>query len=236
MSTKKIVSWLLLLFGEATIITTFILFRGETPNNILILNIIVATIIYGAFFVDILVPWVNFNDKSQRRIGSLGIRWVVTFFYAMAAIALIIVANRYYEFNFSSQLMIHCGLFFLFLLGLLAASYASDKVENVYNQETVHRIGIIEMKNAMKDLKDKMNEINGLPNSFIQQVDTIEAGLRFISPTNNEEAYILENSFVDTVNNMMFSISDFSMNEEHIMNSLKKLEHLYKNRKNIYSN
>jgi len=236
MNVRKIILWLLLLFGEAVIITAFILFKDGTPNNILILNIVVSSIIYGAFFIDILVPWVNFNDESHRRVGSLGVRWFVTLFYASIAIVLMVAANTCYEVTFSTQLIIHCGLLFLFMLGLWAAVHSSDKVRSVYEQEKAHRSGIIEMKNAMRELKDKMNELNDLPDYFIQQINTLETNLRFISPANNHEAHTLESSFVEIVSDIKFAISDFSMNEEQIVNHLKKLERIYQNRRNIYSN
>jgi hypothetical protein len=106
MNTKKIISWLLLLFGEILIITAFILFRGDLADNILVLGIVVSSIIYGLFFVDILVPWIDFRDKSQRRVGSMGVRWFVTWLYAIVAIAVMIIANIIaLDWTFATQLI-----------------------------------------------------------------------------------------------------------------------------------
>ena len=108
MDTKKILSYIALLGGEAIIIiAAFILFRGNLSDNILVLNIVVSSIIYGLFFVDILVPWINLGDKSQKKIGSLGVRWFFTWFYAITAIAVIILGNSVYEWRFSLQIIIH---------------------------------------------------------------------------------------------------------------------------------
>ena len=232
MSTKKIISWLLLLFGEAIIITAFILFRGTAPDNIFVLNIAVSSVIYGLFFVDILVPWVDFNDKSQRRVGSLGLRWFVTWFYAILAIAAMIVGNAVYELAFTMQLIIHLILFFFLSLGMLGVTYSSGNVKQVYEQETKNRAGVIEMKNAMQKLIDNMND---LPEEFIKKIKMLEENLRYISPSNNPEAYELEHTFVKTVNDMAYAISDFSMNQERIESNLKKLESIYQKRKNNYS-
>jgi len=231
---KKLLSWLLLLFGEALIIAAFIVFRGETADNIFILNIIVSSVIYASFFVDILVPWVDFNDKSQKQIGSLGLRWFFVFFYALFAIATMICSGIY-NLPFATQLIIHGILFFLFLLGLLSAIHSRDKVEQVYEKETENRSRIIEMKDAMRNLKDRMNHIDGLPGAFKRKIDTLEEDLRFISPSNNREAHELETSFVRIINDIGFAVSDFSMNQEKIEGDLKNLERIYQNRKNIYS-
>jgi len=232
MSTKKIISWLLLLFGEAIIITSFILFRGTIPDNILVLNIVVSSIIYGLFFVDILVPWVDLKDKSQKRVGSLGLRWFVTWVYAIVAIAVMTGGNVVYEFTFTTQLIIQFILLFCLLLGLLGTAFASDKVEQVYEQQTINRSGMIEMSNAMRRLNEKVDEIRNFPPHFTRRIKMMEENLRFLAPSDKQEAHELEHSFVETVENMAFVISDLTINKEQIELNLKKLERLYQNRKN----
>ena len=236
MNTKKTLWWLLLLFGEAILITAFILFRGNTPDNILTLNIIVSSLIYGLIFLNYQIPWIDLKDKSQKQIGALGISWFFTWFYAILAVAAMLLSNLTFELLFSTQLIIHAVLLFFLFIGIWLSSRAADKVKDVYEQETSNRNGIIEMKTEMRCLKDKINESNGLPANFTQRIDELEENLRFISPSDNSEAYNLERSFIDALNEIKFAISDYSMNEERIENNLKKLERIYKNRKEIYSN
>ncbi|MDR2914118.1 MAG: hypothetical protein LBV74_04705 [Tannerella sp.] len=236
MDAKKILSWIALLGGEAVIIAAFILFRGGLADNILVLNIVVSSLVYGLFFVDVLVPWIDLGDKSQKKVGSLGLRWFFTWMYAIAAIAVMLVANWAYEWSFTLQMIVHCVLLFLLVLGFIASFSASDKVQKVYQQETQNRSGINEMKTAMRNLKDKMSDADGLPESFTNRIDLLEEGLRFISPSNKEEAYGLENSFSKIVSDISFAISNYSMNEEAIESNLKKLEQINQNRKSVYSN
>ena len=47
MDTKKTLTLLALLIGEAIIIAGFVLFAGHWENSILVLNILVASLIYG---------------------------------------------------------------------------------------------------------------------------------------------------------------------------------------------
>jgi hypothetical protein len=236
MNTKNLLSWLLLLFGEAIIIAAFILFRGNTPDDILVMNIVVSSLIYGLFFCNFRVPWIELKDKSKKQIGAIGISWFAAWLYAIAAIAFMLCANLVYELSFTIQLIVHCILlFFLFLLVLLSGRSA-DKVAEVYQQETQKRNGISEMKKAMQALKDKISETAGLPTNFTQQVNGLEEGLRFISPTENSEAYDLERSFVETIDAIRFALQDYSLNAEQIENNLKKCERIYNNRKQLYSN
>ena len=235
MDTKKTISWLSLLLGETLIITAFILFRGNQTDNILALNIVVSTIIYGLFFVDILIPLVDYNDKSSKTIGSIGVRWLATWLYAIIAVAAMIISNIALDLVFSTQLIIHGILFFLLLLGFVAALHSSDKVNEVYAQETANGNGVNEMKSAMQGLKYIISNNSELPDYFLNRINELEKDLRFISPSNNPEANELEYSFIDTLNNISIEIYDFAMNEESIKSNLRKCEWIYQRRKNIYS-
>jgi len=236
MDTKKILSFIALLGGEAIIIAAFLLFRGSLATDILVLNIVVSSVIYGLLFLDILVPWVDLNDKSGKKVGSLGLRWFFTWLYAITAIAVMLIGNLAYEWTFALQFIIHCGLFFLLLLGFIAVIHSGNKVQEVYQQETFNRNGINEMKTAMRDLKDKMNGLPNLPEYFIRKINTLEDSLRFISQTENAEAHGLEQQFIRVINDIAFAISNYSMNEEAIGSNLKKAERIYQSRKSIYSN
>jgi len=236
MNTKKLLWYLLLLFGEAIIVAGFILFRGNTPDDILTLNIVVSSIIYGLFFLNYRIPWIDLEDKSHKQVGALGISWFFTWIYAILAIAVMVAAKFLFDLPFSPQLIIHAILLFFVLLGIWFSSHAADKVSEVHKQETQNRSRITEMKIEMRSLKDKMNNTDGLPEYFTKRIDTLDENLRFISPANSEEATEMERTFIETLNEIKFALTDFSTNEEQIENNLKKLERIYQNRKNIYSN
>jgi hypothetical protein len=235
MSTKNILSWLLLLFGEAIIIAAFVLFRGSMPDNILVLNIAVSSLVYWLFFCNFRAPWIDMQDKTQKQVGAIGISWFATWSYAVAAIGFMLAANLKYDLSFTFQLIVHCGLLFFLFLWFLLSQHSADKVAEVYHEQTAQRSGILEMKRAMRNLKDKINDTAGLPESFVKKVTTLEESLRFISPSNSNEAYDLERQFVNIINDISYAISDFSMNESAIESSLKKVERIYQNRRNIYS-
>jgi hypothetical protein len=235
MNTKNILSWLLLLFGEAIIIAAFVLFRGSMPDNILVLNIIVSSLVYGLFFCNFRAPWIDLKDKTQKQIGAIGISWFAMWFYVIAAIGFMLIANHAYELSFTVQLLVHCGLLFLLLLFVLLSKHSSDKVAEIHAQQTTNRNGILEMKKAMLALKDKISETVGLPDSFVQKINSLEESLRFISPTENSEAHELERSFVETIDAIRFALQNYSLNAEQIDSDIKKCERIYQNRKNIYS-
>jgi membrane protein implicated in regulation of membrane protease activity len=236
METKKILSWIALLGGEAIIIAAFILFRGSLANDILALNIVVSFIIYGLLFIDIIAPWIDLDNKSQAKVGSLGVRWFFTWLYAIAAVAAMLAYNLAFDCSFALQIITHGALIFFLALGFLASLHSSDKVQQAYQQETLNRNGVIEMKRAVQKLKDKINDVAGVPESFAGRVNALEENMRFISPAENAEVHSLERQFVSTINDISVAVSDFSMNEERIEINLKKVEKIYQRRKSAYSN
>jgi hypothetical protein len=236
MHTKNILSWLLLLFGEALIITAFILFGGNTPANILVMNIGVSSLVYALFFCNFRAPWINLQDKTQKQIGALGISWLTTWVYALMAIGFMLIANLAYEFAFIIQLIVHSALLFFLGLWSLLSQYAADKAALLYYEQTDHKRDLVNMKKAMKALKDTIDNTADLPESFVQKVQALEERLRFIAPSENAEAHDLERSFVQTIVAIYLALPDYSLNKEQIESDLKKCERLYQNRKNIYSN
>jgi hypothetical protein len=232
---KAIFSWLLLLFGETIIITAFILFRGNTPNDIFILNIVVSSLIYMLFFCTYRAPWIDLSDETQQQVGALGINWFTTWLYAVFAIAAMLLANLQLQLGFTIQLIIHCILLFILLWGLLFGQHSADKVKEVYEEQKANRSGIIEMKKAVDRLKDRINETAELPDdNFIQRINTLEENLRFISPSKNSEAHKLEDSFVETVDAIRLALTGDSFNTEQIESNLKTCERLYQKRKQVY--
>lgn len=229
------ISLIALLLGEAIIIAAFIMFRGETTDNILVLNILVTTIIYCLFFIDILIPWIEIQSKSQNKIGSLGIRWFFTWIYAVFAIAVIVVSNTVYHLNFETQLIIHGTLLLLLLVGFVAVSQTTDKIDEIYTEEHVNQIGIGEMKMAIYRLKERMIETTGLPANFINRINGFEEKTRFLSPCDQKEALILEQQITEIINALSFAITEYELNEEAIEKNLKKCESIYQKRKQIYS-
>jgi len=236
METKKILSWISLLLGEVLIIIGFFLFGEHLERNTLVLNIIIASIFYSLFFFDILFSWINFGDKSQRKIGTIGVRWIFTWLYALLAIATMVVCNLLLNLSFPVQLFVHGILIFLLLLGFIAVISVSNKTKEVFTQENTNRNGVTEMKKAITNLKNRMNDLSELPEYFSNRINTLEDNIRYLSPSNNLEAHELESSFTNTLRDIYLAIENFSMNEELINNNLKKCERIFQNRKQIHSN
>jgi|LauGreDrversion4_2_1035121.scaffolds.fasta_scaffold64206_2 hypothetical protein len=236
MSERKKISLILILFGEALLIYCFLSFGKNLQQDILLLNIIVSSLVYFTWAIDFITPLVKFSDKTQKQIGSIGIRWFVTFFYSVVAIVLMIFLNTPKPFIFIHQVLIHGILFFTFLVGLLQASIASDKVKEVSHTEEDNRNRIEQIKNATKDLQIKIESLNNIPIEITNKINALQENLRYLSPSNTRESNILEIKFLEGIKILNNDLSVSPINIENLIANIKNVEGIYKLRKETSSN
>lgn len=235
MNIKNILSWLALVLGAAIIIGSFFIFMKDMPNDLFVLNLSISLLVYALFFVDVLLPWVNWRDKSKGRIASIGLRWTVTWIYAILAIGSMIICNIIYNLEFPVQLIIHGILLLILILGISGVLHASDKVTSVYNKETAVQMGIEEMRRAISELKQRVYNFSDIPQEVRIRIESLEDNLRYISPSDNPEAAVLEKQFSEIVREACLSVNSYSDNRDRIMSLLGEADYILKNRKSIYS-
>jgi small-conductance mechanosensitive channel len=235
MNTKKLFSILLLLAGETLIIASFLIFGKNMSSGILSLNIVVTTIIYALFFIDILFPMVNFGDKSHKAVGSLGLRWFFTGLYAIIAIVAMFVFNYGTPTAISTQLIIHSILFFLLLLGLFGAMSSAQKVQAIYKEEKQTRNGIEEMKKATKKVQLKLEQIKEIPRVIIDNINDLQEDLRYLSPCDNPEAFEMEVDFSNQMKALNDRLYITPFDNEQIIKQIESCKRIYQERKQLFS-
>ena len=235
MNTKDILSWLALVLGAAIIIGLFFIFLKDMPDDLFVLNLSVSLLVYALFYVEVLVPWVDWQDKSKSRIGSIGLRWTVTWIYAILAIGSMVVCNTIFNVGFSAQLIIHGMLLLILILGISGALHASDKVTSVYNKEMAAQKGITEMRRAFGELKQMVYNSSNTPQEVRSKIEKIEEDLRYISPSEHPEAAALEKQFSEMVRDFCINVNSYSENSDRVMSLLEKVDYILKSRKSIYS-
>lgn len=236
MNIRRIASVALLLAGEALIIFCFLHFGKDADPQVRTLNIVVASVLYSLNFIDLLIPWVNFKDRAQKTIGSIGLRWMVTFLYILFALGAMIIFNIFIVMGFENQLLIHAILFFLFLVGIFLAFTSSSNVQSVFEEEERNRSGITEMKKLTHEVVIKLDQIDGFPAALKKKINDLHENLRYLSPGNNQEAQALEKDYLNAMNAIYNRLFDRPLDEEKINRLLCDCERLVKDRKQIYSN
>jgi hypothetical protein len=235
MNNKRATAFLLFLFGEALIITAFVYFGRSLPAAIIALNIAVTSIIYSLYFAGLILPRIDFSDKSQKAVGSLGVRTFFVLFYTVCAIGLMWRFNLYLTTPFDTQLIFQAILFFILCLGMYFASVAAQKTKDVYETESVCRANPDAIRKAANDALLKLKALQDAPQDVVLRLSEFQENLRFISPANDDEAANLETDLLSEINNLGNYIRQNPFDHDKIIATLKTCELIYQQRKQIYA-
>lgn len=232
MRKKTLFSTVAFIGGLGLLIACFFLWRKETtPDDIFYLRLVVSSLVYCIFFLDLFGKWINPKDPSQKAVGSLGIKWIVVGIYCAAAIlALLLFAGA----SFKLQLIIQLFILLLLVFGFVAVHSVSDKVADVYQEQKIAKSGIERMKKAMTAIHDKLIECGDVPADYKSRLTEIQDSLRYLSPADNPEAIEFEDRFVDVAKEIETGLPSFAMNQERLNVGLQKLERLFQQRKQLY--
>lgn len=231
MGAKKILLILILLFGEAVIIVGFLHFGRDLDSNILALNIVVCSLIYSLYFIDIFIPIIDLKSSHKKTVGSLGIRWFTVILYTITAISAMVILNITYSFPFFSQLIIQCALLFVLAGGIFLSLIAADKVKKVYEEEKALRSNLNEMKNRTSKILSELELMKGIPIDLFNRITELNEGLRFITPNYSITAIELENKYLITINKINDCLLDTPFNYEKVVELIQQCEQIYKERK-----
>jgi hypothetical protein len=236
MNVNRLLSFFLVIFGEILIICCFLYFGKDVQSEILTLNIVVSTLIYCLVFFDVIFPWINLKDKSQKQVGSIGIRWVVTTLYLIFGIGTMVLLNTVVPVVFAIQVLIHCFLLFFMLVGIFLSVSASEKVKEIYVEESQNRNRIEEMKRITKEVQHNLEAGGQFPAEMVARINELYINLRYLSPSSNEEALKLEKKFVDGMRSVNNYLDLIPPDVNRIVDEVNRLERIYKERKQVYSN
>lgn len=231
---RKILSLAAIVAGEAILIAIFLLW-GKYEQNVLILNIIVASIAYLLISCNLFFPGIDCKERTQKRIGSIGIWWTTMSLYAAAVFAVILLFSNLW--TFATLVIVHAVLLLGLILGLIASMKVSGVVSEVYVEQQQQRASVDDMRKAMRKLKTKVDCcMDPISPEHKGRINDLAENLRYISPSNVDEAFEMEQAFVDVINSLATRFEDYELNKERVERELREAESIYRNRKNIYNN
>ena len=231
---RKILSFAAIIAGEAILVAIFLLW-SKYEQDVLILNMVVASIAYLLLACNFLFPGLDCKEPTQKRIGSIGIWWTTMSLYAAAVFVVILLFSNL--FSFATLVIIHAVLLLGLVLGLIASMRASNVVSEVYVEQKQQRAGVDDMQKAMRKLKTKvdccMEPINP---EHKGRINDLAENLRYISPSNVDEAFEMEQEFVRVIESLAHRFEDYELNKDRVERELREAESIYRNRKNIFNN
>ncbi|MEY4604624.1 MAG: hypothetical protein RIT43_1916 [Bacteroidota bacterium] len=236
MSGKKNILILALLLGECLIIYSFIHFNQGLVDDKTILNIVVSSLIYGLIFLRFLNPLIDLSDKTQSGIGSLGLGWFFTTAYCVSAAFLIFWGLKDTDVSLRTLMILHGVLLFFLLIGFYFSQGAAQKVGEIYEAEAKLRSNLEEIKQLSNQIKLTISLQGNHSELLIDRINNLLENIRFLSPSNNEQATVLEKEILSELMKMK-PILDSGANEEtNLIQCLDRCDALYQQRKQLFSN
>lgn len=234
MKTRQYLILFLIFFGELLIVLGFLHFSRFTPARIVTVNIVVTSIIFLAYMLNLLWPGYNFSDRSHKTFAGLGISGISILLYTIAAIALMIEMNGILPQSFSTQLIVHAVLIFLPGLAIFFSLTATDKAAAVY-QEQAYQKASLEIARRLAGSIGEKSQRTSLPPPVKDRLTKISADLRYVSPAGTANAAQLEDQLLGKLEQLDAILSLPAPDEQKINELVLDFESLYRQRKQVYS-
>lgn len=231
---NNIIGYIATTLGLALVVIGWFIWGDRSQPDMFTLNIIVSVVAYCVMFVDVLIPWADLRDKTQRRIGNSGIRWFVQYGYSITAILLLVLCNIL-ELEFIASLFLQGVLLVLFLLGIASSIVTAKKIQEVSQENDIY----IDCLQLMRDEFDAVLQAAydaPAPQFVIDKLKHINDSLRFISPSNSERSRKMENEIIEQLATLRPMFSNCDINIDQIVSGIENVERLIQKRKNTYSN
>lgn len=234
MKNSTIMTWVLAVACEALLIAGFLLFGSQLPTNVLVLDIICASIALQGAILGFASPLVDRSNPAQPQIGSMGISLTGLNLYLVLCLGTIVV-GIVNPLSFKVQAILQCAWLVLALLFFVFSAKAKEQTEEVYVAEKQKRDGVQQMRSAMRRTTDAACS-PGVPADVKSSIDSLAEELRFVSPCDSVEASDYEDIFCSTMDRLTRALnSSYEMNADNIAADIEKARRALANRKNAYS-
>lgn len=230
---KKLLSWAAFLLGLALVILGWFMWGDKSDTQIFALNVSVSAIVYILLFSDFLIKWRNPKDKSDRRIGNMGVKWLVTFIYVAAAIT-IMVLSGVFGLGFVTRLFLQLVALVALLAGFAFSTHSSSNIAKVAEQQAENRAGIDVMRRETKALLNDALDKGTIPSELTQRISSLVDEMRYVAPSSSEDAQIAERRYISTIGRASLALTDKEVNLQTLAEELTKAERALKERKATY--
>lgn len=220
----RIFPLLVALAGQILIASVFFYFIPSEmmAANERALDFVVVSIAFWLWAVYFDATPINFKDKSQKQIGSLGVRLVTVGWYSTLAILFVIynIIEKFVEdfppVSFKIQLLVQCILLFFLLLAFLFTGEARRQTELVYNEEQALKAGKSNIKSVLNDTVIAAEESPGIPDEIKYRLKVIAEETRYISPSISPESVEIDKKIIKDCTYLRGAFTDYKLNKRDV--------------------
>lgn len=222
---------LLGMIGQAILVVFFLVLlpmAAPYPHGVLWLDLVVSSIVYWAFGINMFISPAKHGDRVQARIGALGIRYVSTMAYGI--IALIFMAYNLLSFTSGYALEVEWQIFgqglllFLYLMMLLMGTRAQEQTKEAFERQTTQKAGKLNVRRALGDLSYTCAETAGVPQQTRDILMRLAEEGRYITPMDTDEAATLDASIISECDALRAALVDYEMNARRIPDMVQRIQ------------
>lgn len=233
----KLLQWLIAIVGLALVICACNLIFANFATNLLVLNTVVACVVFIVVLLNIFKPLIDRADPSQPQVASMGMRWISVSIYSVLAIAAMAVCNiNVQPLDFKYQLLVQGILLFGMAIFTTATLKASIQTTEVYRREETLKRQKQSLRDSAEALVDELQSGRQVPSEVRQRAEVLRDELRYISPSNAPQAIAIDQQMENIMEEIGTRAPNYDANASQINELLDKLFRLLKQRKSIYSN
>lgn len=209
----------------------FLLIPAENRTNIFWLNLVVTGIIYAVLAL-VQLGLLVITGPFERQIGVLGVRISFAALYALAAIAAM-VSGYFFGFTFKTQFFLQILSGFLLVLGFVFSGISRATTDNVESERQWKQKGKETMSERVHQLDVLATQFPDVAGVLRQRVAAIKEGIRYLSPSNNPSARMLDGEIIDAIQQACLLTGQGDPNQQGAIAMLDKVGELIKLRKKI---
>lgn len=235
MNSKNILSWGAFALGLILVVCGWFMWGDRSDNAIFALNVAISLLMYVIVSSGFLISWSQPEDKSESRIGNMGLVWSVVFIYVLVALVILVLSNLF-DWSLGLRLFAHGVAIVSLIGGFAAVSHSSSNIKNVHEQQSQERLGVDKMRRVAKDLQCDMQDKGTIPAEITAKVAALIEDMRFVAPSNSEEASELEERFVKIIKSAHVMLTSPILDNQQLAAEIAKAERVLKERRQQYSN
>lgn len=203
------------------------------------LDFVVVSIVFWLWAVYLGVAPISLADKSQKQVGSLGVRLAFVGWYSVLALLFML-----YNFTgiwttdiptmpFKGQLLVQCILLFFLIVGIFSSVMVKNKTESVYLQEQALTNTKKNLKKVMAEIERKANGRADLSTELRNKIFTLVRETRYISPSSLPEAKATDENILSTCEELLYQLGKIEINRNETGRLLEEIEATITYRKQI---
>lgn len=223
----------LLLFGFALIfIGFFLLVPADARNDTFWLNLAVVCAVYLVFsMTELGIIGVEFD--YDREITGLGTRLFFMRFYAIVALAIMVVC-LWLDVSFRYQLFFQLTAVSLVLGGLYFSGLSVRQEQVVQEEQKANRMGLEEMKALVGEIERQLMGEDRDHSSNRRRMEEIRDRIRYLSPMNHREAQEAEREILGLLEKIRAALAHGRAADPEMADLWIRCEEWIKIRKNMY--